>query len=56
LGRTYPDSDGGRWVRLPLGSERDCKKQGPLWTLLGAVLAVLAIGCVNMPDCCWRAA
>jgi predicted permease len=49
LGRIYPDSDGGRWVRLPLVSEAfTATSKGPLWTLLGAVLAVLAIGCVNV--------
>lgn len=49
LSRTYPDSDGGRWVRLPLVSDAfNAKSKGPLWTLLGAVLAVLMIGCVNV--------
>jgi predicted permease len=49
LSRTYPDSDGGRTVRLPLLSEAiAAKSKGPLWTLLGAVLAVLAIGCINV--------
>jgi predicted permease len=49
LSRAYPDSDSGRWVRLPLLSEAfNAKSKGPLWTLLGAVLAVLAIGCVNV--------
>jgi predicted permease len=49
LSRSYPDSDAGRWVRLPLVSEAfSAKSKGPLWTLLGAVLAVLMIGCVNV--------
>ena len=50
LGRAYPDTDGDRSVRLePLAaSVLDQKTRGPLWTLLGAVLAVLAIGCVNV--------
>jgi predicted permease len=49
LGRTYADTDGGRTVRLqPLAESVTGKSKGPLWTLLGAVLAVLAIGCVNV--------
>jgi predicted permease len=49
IGRAYPDSDAGRTVRLPLVSDAlNAKSKGPLWTLLGAVLAVLAIGCVNV--------
>ena len=50
LGRTYPDTDGNRTVRLePLAaSVLDQNTRGSLWTLLGAVLAVLAIGCVNV--------
>jgi predicted permease len=50
LGRTYTDTDKGRSVRLEPLSERviDKKTRGPLWTLFGAVLAVLAIGCVNV--------
>jgi predicted permease len=49
LGRAYPDTDGGRTARLPLLAETvSAGSKGPLWTLLGAVLAVLAIGCVNL--------
>jgi predicted permease len=49
LGRAYPDSDGGRTVKLlPLSESVTAQSRGPLWTLLAAVLAVLAIGCVNI--------
>ena len=49
LGRAYPATDSGRTVRLaPLAEAVTGKSKGPLWTLLGAVLAVLAIGCVNV--------
>ena len=49
IGRTYPESDGGRTVHLrPLAESVIGQSKGPLWTLLGAVLAVLAIGCVNL--------
>ena len=49
LGSAYPDTDGGRTVRLePLAESVTSKSRGPLWTLLGAVLAVLLIGCVNV--------
>jgi predicted permease len=49
LGRTYPQTDEGRTVHLqPLSQSVVGKSKGPLWTLLGAVLAVLAIGCVNV--------
>jgi predicted permease len=48
LGRAYP-TDEGRTVRLEsLADSVTGKTKGPLWTLLGAVLAVLAIGCVNI--------
>ncbi|MGO9336959.1 MAG: ABC transporter permease [Terracidiphilus sp.] len=48
LARAYP-TDGGRTVRLqPLAESVAGKTRGPLWTLFGAVLAVLAIGCVNI--------
>jgi len=49
LGRAYPQTDEGRTVRLRMlsGSVTE-RTRGPLWTLLGAVLAVLAIGCVNI--------
>jgi len=49
IGRAYPDTDGGRVVRpVPLAESVAGQTKGPLWTLLGAVLAVLAIGCVNI--------
>ncbi|HUB51314.1 MAG TPA: ABC transporter permease [Terracidiphilus sp.] len=49
LAKAYPDTDGGRTVRLqPISQAVDQKGRGPLWVLLGAVLAVLAIGCVNI--------
>jgi putative ABC transport system permease protein len=49
LSRAYPTTDEGRTVHLqPLAQSVTAKSKGPLWTLLGAVLAVLAIGCVNV--------
>ena len=49
LGRAYPTSDEGRTVQVqPLAQSVVSKSKGPLWTLLGAVLAVLLIGCVNV--------
>jgi putative ABC transport system permease protein len=49
LGRAYPNTDAGRTVHLQLLEQAVVgKSRGPLWTLLGAVLAVLAIGCVNI--------
>lgn len=49
IGKAYPDTDGGRTVKLaPLSQEINHDTKGPLWTLLAAVLAVLAIGCVNV--------
>jgi len=49
LGRAYPDTDAGRTVHLqPLAQSVVGHSKGPLWTLLGAVLAILAIGCVNV--------
>jgi len=48
LARAYP-TDEGRTVMLePLAKSIAGKTNGPLWALLGAVLAVLAIGCVNI--------
>jgi predicted permease len=48
LSKAYT-TDEGRTVRLePLADTVVGKTKGPLWTLLGAVLAVLAIGCVNI--------
>ncbi len=49
IGKAYPDTDKGRTVQLePLAESVTSKSSGPLWTLLGAVLAVLLIGCVNV--------
>jgi predicted permease len=49
LGKAYPGTDEGRTVRLtPLAQSVNSKSSGPLWTLLGAVVALLAIGCVNV--------
>ena len=49
LGKTYPQTDEGRTVSLlPLADSINSKSKGPLWTLFAAVLAVLAIGCVNV--------
>lgn len=49
MGRAYKETDEGRTVKLvPLAEEISQQTKGPLWTLLAAVLAVLAIGCVNV--------
>jgi predicted permease len=49
VGHAHPDTDEGRTVRLErLAQTILGHSKGPLWTLLGAVLAVLAIGCVNI--------
>jgi predicted permease len=49
LGRSYPDTDQGRSVHLTTLMESVTgDNRGPLWTLLAASLAVLAIGCVNV--------
>jgi putative ABC transport system permease protein len=49
LAKAYPATDAGRTVSLQrLADSVNSKSKGPLWTLLGAVLAVLAIGCVNV--------
>jgi putative ABC transport system permease protein len=48
LGNTYTQDKGRTVVLERLASNINAKSQGPLWTLLGAVLAVLAIGCVNV--------
>jgi predicted permease len=49
MGKAYPQTDEGRTVKLqPLALSVTQQTEGPLWTLLGAVLAVLAIGCVNV--------
>ena len=48
LGKAYI-TDQGRTVHLtPLTQSVTASTRGPLWTLLAAVLAVLAIGCVNV--------
>ena len=48
LGKAYT-TDQGRTVHVtPLAQSLTARTRGPLWTLLGAVLAVLAIGCVNV--------
>jgi putative ABC transport system permease protein len=49
LGRTYPDSDAGRTVSMvPLHAQVSGTAGGPLKTLVFAVLALLAIACVNV--------
>ena len=49
LGRAYPDTDKGRTAHLQLLAQAYAgKSSGPLWTLLAAAFAVLAIGCVNV--------
>lgn len=49
IGHAYPGTDEGRTVHLRLLAQSVNEyTRGPLWTLLGAVLAVLAIGCVNI--------
>ena len=49
LGRAYPTTDEGRTAQVqPLAQKVVSKSKDPLWTLLGAVLAVLLIGCVNV--------
>jgi predicted permease len=48
LGKANPD-DADRTVQLiPLAESVNTKTEKPLWTLLTAVLSVLAIGCVNV--------
>jgi putative ABC transport system permease protein len=49
MGAAFPSTDKGRTVQLePLAASVTSRSRGPLWTLLGAVLAVLLIGCVNV--------
>jgi len=49
MGKAYADTDEGRTIKLvPLAEQINEQTKGPLWTLLSAVLAVLAIGCVNV--------
>jgi putative ABC transport system permease protein len=49
IGRAYPDTDAGRTVSIvPLHAQVSGKADGPLKTLVFAVLALLAIACVNV--------
>ena len=49
LARAYPNTDGGRKLQMvPLNESVNGSTRGALWTLSGAVLAVLLIGCVNV--------
>ncbi len=49
LGRAYPDTDAGRTVHLhTLAASINPDVRSPLWVLSFAVLAVLAISCVNV--------
>jgi predicted permease len=49
MGNAYKDTDAGRTIKLlPFAEEINQGTKGPLWTLLAAVLSVLAIGCVNV--------
>jgi putative ABC transport system permease protein len=49
MSTAFPNTDKGRTVHLePLAASVTSQSRGPLWTLLGAVLAVLLIGCVNV--------
>ncbi|MGA2538687.1 MAG: ABC transporter permease, partial [Terracidiphilus sp.] len=49
LAKAHPETDSGETVQLtPLADRVASKTKGPLSTLLFAVLAVLAIGCVNV--------
>ena len=49
LAKAHPEMNRGETVQVtPLAERVDSKTKGPLWTLLFAVIAVLAIGCVNV--------
>ena len=49
LEKAYPNTDGGRKPKpVLLAQVINRQSKGPLWTLLAAALAVLAIGCVNV--------
>ena len=49
LAQAHPETNSGETVQLtPLAERVANKTKGPLFTLLFAVLAVLAIGCVNV--------
>jgi predicted permease len=48
LGKTY-QTDAGRTIHVQaLDQDVDSDSKGPLYSLLGAVMAVLAVGCVNI--------
>jgi predicted permease len=49
LAKAHPEMNSGETIEVtPLAERVDSKTKGPLWTLLFAVIAVLAIGCVNV--------
>ena len=49
LAKAHPEMNSGETIELtPLAERVDSKTKSPLWTLLFAVIAVLAIGCVNV--------
>jgi predicted permease len=49
LAKAHPEMNKGETIQVtPLTERVDSKTKGPLWTLLFAVIAVLAIGCVNV--------
>jgi predicted permease len=49
LAKAHPEMNSGETIEVtPLTERVDTKTKGPLWTLLLAVTAVLAIGCVNI--------
>ena len=48
LGKANSEDEGRTVKLLSLSESVNASTKGPLWTLLGAVLAVLAIGCVNV--------
>jgi putative ABC transport system permease protein len=49
IGKDNAGTDGGRTGQVISYADRaNSRTKGPLWTLLGAVLAVLSIGCVNI--------
>jgi predicted permease len=49
LAKAHPEMNSGETIEMtPLAERVDSKTKGPLWTLLFAVIAVLAIGCVNV--------
>jgi putative ABC transport system permease protein len=48
LAKAHPEDSGRKVNLMRLADSVNAKSKGPLWALLGAVLAVLAIGCVNV--------